>query len=1228
MSVTESSVVIRKTKKQISENEIRTYLLGSDASLVTALDKDGNPTTVQEFINNSGGGGESDNPEVEVDLQNALPKIKSSNVNGDINVNGEDISVYDEQYIQGKANADVLFAYNKSDNTLEFNYYGDDLDILKDYPAPQEEGSYGAVTPNPLSLSDENPCRIYTKPYFSNNKYDKVWAGGQGKNKGKFIMLDANRLNQQGVLSDSTTDNDRLFIVDPSQKIITRISSTALTVPAFDIVISQSPMSDYLVDGQKYILNGIPEGADGFKFVLRYGAQPTANDKEGKSIIFTYTSTDGPLSIHLVGEAGADQEAVCLYGIKPMIRLASEYDGSFEPYENLGLVAGTAPSISVKQENYDLSNNSKISEESHNMVPLTDSEYNATYGYSFKIDNGYFEAPDGNYYYSVSTQKILKSDGTIYYLRCWSGQDWDWAAIIDTEEGIKGLHWTRENYPSKIGECEVVNSIYNSNYFYFEYSTDGEEYTSYKGDNPPVEFASKFVNSSTTEVLESNVAAFDEVGYKTLFYGGNYFCIYDLGLYSIYNITDTIIFSYDPEYSGPSEDRPYFSNIDGYVDNNNWKQPSPGAFVVVLKSIDEDDSSVSVFGKLSMNLYKDSKVKISIYSIWPDGSGLSIVNKNAVDIVLTCKPGISISRETYKNYLSEDYPTYKGKVDNSLCFDLVDFDNNSVKNSVIKAFPDKKVSAKHLNIDFLPITIPDDNIPCGFDENSSNKNIIDFSSISPSCSPASGVNISWSKVNYQDDYTYTIYYSANMKEKHTILLCSTVDNFISDEEKIVLGIRAKMNDNPNKIYNKNYCYGFLSTSSTPTEENSIIFELNSATSPVIEYDSSYKYFGIIIQSAPNNDKEFDRKTIHFYPIIQEAKQYDIVDEWGGINEIYLLSEDISNRVPLNGNSSNTKNALINNIVPQTLTIEGYKIKDIDNSTPSIDGSISFTGINFYSVHCPYDNNNYKFYYYCIMNPNADQYNRDYAKVTEIWSNYPLIWSYSIQYYNPDNQDWNGVDSYTAGIYVHFEGEDSYNSAIERSFWDGRGMITNIPVYIDESTAATNYATTLLSNATNNQVWGLTIDLKNKKVIKTFDYMGSYCSNSYGPEHVNYSAQEWYGSITDYRFDASPQNDSDYAYVMRTDTFICEGQIRETPCKWDITLTDLNVDDFIIPQSPTDPNAIVRIKVGAVSSANPKVPFVGIGYTMTPFAFSSDLDEINARVDALQGMIISSLNGSY
>ena len=83
-------------------------------------------------------------------------------------------------------------------------------------------------------------------------------------------------------------------------------------------------------------------------------------------------------------------------------------------------------------------------------------------------------------------------------------------------------------------------------------------------------------------------------------------------------------------------------------------------------------------------------------------------------------------------------------------------------------------------------------------------------------------------------------------------------------------------------------------------------------------------------------------------------------------------------------------------------------------------------------------------------------------------------------------------------------------------------------------------------------------------------------------------------------------------------------------KMDVSANETTVDikDLIIPQSPTDEDAIVKISTGAISSTNPKTPNIEIRYTTTPFAFNSDLDEVNARVDALQGMIISSLNGSY
>lgn len=1270
MSVTD--VVIRSSKKQVGENDYRNYLYGSDASLVTALDKDGNPTTVQEFINNSGGGGEGGDAEVDIDLQNALPKVKSSEINGDINVNGEDISVYDEQYIQGKANADAQFTYEKSGNTLEFNYYVDESDVLAGFPAPPPSTSgnnsnsgydsgyssggygdsgyggggydsgyggggygygYGGGQPvNPLSLSDERPCRLSFKPYFCyDGGYGKTWAGGQGKNKGRFTMLEAIRL-EYGM--------NPLFVVDPLQKIIKGFYASDLDeLPEFDIVISQPSMSDYLVDGQKYILNGIPEEENNIKFVLRYDdEEPTENDKEGKNIVFTYSDIDGPLSVHLVGTEAStySPELINQKGIKPMIRLASEFDGSFEPYENEGSVSGSSTEIVLKQENYNLSDGKKATEDKYyNIIPITNNIHGDNYDYGWDIGGEYISGPDGYSYERIYHQKLLCDDGVIY-LRCYAGNK---CLIVDTKDGIKGIYYSNsvsyDDTHYRYGSCYEVN-IYNGNSgdFYFEYSTDGENYTHYQGSNPPVSFISRMAVDEDYESLESDLTfCYNDESYKTLLYGGIYWSIYDLGLYSIYNRTSCIYSSYDPDEDALYDVPAYFSSYDGYIDRNNWKFPTKGSFVVTLSQYDEESeeyyesyNSVSYPGKLDMNFYKDTKVKLTVYEIWHNDSNLNLVGNNGIDIVFTCKPGMALSRDTYKNTLTEDYPVCKG---NSSNFDLVDYSTPSAKNSAIQVFPDKKVSAKQFKLDYMPLTLPADGTPCGWDQYSELTNDFDFSSDSSYVSPSGDCLFSYFIDDNMDKYSFVL---RDTPSKRVLIFTS---NFQLSGSNFVVGIRAECPDYPNLIFNRDFCYGFLSSSSNPTSSNSIIFDINSNIGPVLDsamYNNK-NYFGVVFDASKVPlDTSIYWHNIYFYPIVCYAKEYIYLDPYGSTQSVYASVQDISNRFPINADSSNLREASINYIVPQNFSVKGYKISDLTNDTPILNTTIDLSGIDFYSIHCPYDNNNYKYYYYCIPKPKADgyYYNREYSKLTEIWSNYPLVgltvaWFNSICRYDAeDSSVWKQAKLQETGIYIHYDGEDSQYAATEIGISSSQDAITNIPFFESTANAVTYYASTMVSNANNNQVWGLAIDFKKKKIIKTFDFMGTIEDYNY---NTDFTAQEWYGTQADWRYDAVPQSDSGL-YVFRTDTFKYGNEIRETPCQWDIDITGFDIKNLIIPQSPTDDDAIVKISAGDISSSDPKAPNIEIRYTTTPFAFNSDLDEVSARVDALQSMIISSLNGTY
>lgn len=153
--------------------------------------------------------------------------------------------------------------------------------------------------------------------------YDKPWVGGVGKNK----------------LTDSVvggTLNGITFTVNSDGTITASGTATAQAVRNF--YNNVTPSSVGLANGT-YIVNGCPsDGSNdkyGLRVVLTKGSNTTYSDYGNGA---TFTIDDSVTAIRVYLYIGNGQTVNITF--KPMIRLASVSDATYEPYENICPISG------------------------------------------------------------------------------------------------------------------------------------------------------------------------------------------------------------------------------------------------------------------------------------------------------------------------------------------------------------------------------------------------------------------------------------------------------------------------------------------------------------------------------------------------------------------------------------------------------------------------------------------------------------------------------------------------------------------------------------------------------------------------------------------------------------------------------------------------------------------------------------------------------------------------
>ena len=164
--------------------------------------------------------------------------------------------------------------------------------------------------------------------------YSEPWVGGAGKNKLPLNLAWIKSNNTQGTWNgNSYTYNGVTFTVNTDiNEYVTKIETSGT---------ASNNGSFYLYNGltldSGYILNGCPStgGSSTYRIRLRYGSSDYFVDTGSGSEITSPVTSYGSIDIRF--NSGANMNGLKFY---PMIRLATETDPTFEPYENICPISG------------------------------------------------------------------------------------------------------------------------------------------------------------------------------------------------------------------------------------------------------------------------------------------------------------------------------------------------------------------------------------------------------------------------------------------------------------------------------------------------------------------------------------------------------------------------------------------------------------------------------------------------------------------------------------------------------------------------------------------------------------------------------------------------------------------------------------------------------------------------------------------------------------------------
>ena len=1172
------------------------YYQGTKAEYVSAVDPEGNPTTVAQELSDlhdeieQGGGGS-----VDIDASAFKTKVTKSETNGNILVDEKELEVFDDQDLQAKTAADLPFTYKEDGSSVKIKYYTDEEDVLAKYPSPIP-AQYGTFSPQPKSVSDENPIRVCLEPYYDNG-FDTFWGPGEGKNKVRFT----------GLVGLQIEGEDGYWMVW-GEEFYGRVSPVQ-DYPGNPIAFEATLVSGATLDaGTAYILNGIAPDATGLTFEVTVGS---AAAKTGTTVVFEGGEN---VTIKLIADNGFSFGST--NAVYPMVRLATESDDSFAPYENVASLRGFGSQFILTQEITSLDGSTVQNPKKSFFIDAKTAEAPNRYlgGISGDAER---QAPDNNYYHAYYTQQLTDGEN-IYTIELWTDDyvldngsslvrfyyeetgDGGSQLVLRTEDFLLNTYY---RYKLNDGEWVVGETIPFLNNKLFlartQYAKDSENVLWYNLTNN----ISFFTKEAERAFIDLNC----------IFSG-----ILDFGLSARYDWVEKVIYNYHQEQSIYPNFK-YISDRD-VCDMNNWQQPSEGAFVIVLSNTMNPTASLFrtwPVGKIGFQANTESTFKIVTY--YSDTRIDEFENLNG-QFVFCCNPGIATSRDTYDTYLTGDLAEFNGYANQH--GEFVDKLKTGYDSEVVEGkmttFPKKKVAPMELEFEFDGQGGYKSNKRVAWNSNiTSVANLLEMYNWSKT-EGSSHINVSYN-TNNDSIATFEVYGDNSGSLSETVVIMFTTGlqytPGLHNGDPICVALRPYINDidnfNYNKTIDKNNCYLFLSKSGSYHDTQNIFIPVNNIDqSKAFAYDSSYQYFGFAFTlRGMGITSSYER--LRFTPMIRKADTYVWYDEeWVEHTEIvpfmdltaepygYIpehqveiavvagasLNTDSGDSGGGSGNYGNYGNYSYGGGADRVkITTVQRGILDPDESSYGVPKYYlgNFSGLNFYDIICSYNNKHYKFFYHLtrvaaedINLLNDDGYTFDLIQrsgTVEIWSNHPIANIQGDNYYwDDDNSEF--VEFYSSYQISNLSDDDFYFNYVgymeddtvthiagilgsegSGKWYNGR---TNIPMF-DDTSAAEAYKTKLLADALANSVYGVKFDLKNGKIYKTYDFVPSFYNvyestlTSDGGWNGKVIWEDWKSQYGDSRYDAAPPVGVSYSTLLRADKYYRNGEYVDSPFCWDL-----------------------------------------------------------------------------
>lgn len=152
--------------------------------------------------------------------------------------------------------------------------------------------------------------------------YDYPWPGGGGKN-----LLE--------ITTPTQTINDVTFTVDKAAGTVT--ANGTATKGGTYFYVKSTPLN--VVSGESYIISGLEQegGDNSFSIRVGRGSDDAYITATGSSTSARFTAPEDSIRIRLVVASGYTAQNLVF---KPMLRLASDTDPTFEPYSNICPITG------------------------------------------------------------------------------------------------------------------------------------------------------------------------------------------------------------------------------------------------------------------------------------------------------------------------------------------------------------------------------------------------------------------------------------------------------------------------------------------------------------------------------------------------------------------------------------------------------------------------------------------------------------------------------------------------------------------------------------------------------------------------------------------------------------------------------------------------------------------------------------------------------------------------